>query len=207
MTNIVKRNKRSNNRKPSWGYRKPSSNIGSKIVGGEEAIQNSIPWQISLRYRSNHHCGGSILSSDRILTAAHCVMDEIRNNPDPIYSGCYLVNDRVIFAGTHTKGGNDIRNRDKYKQAKMVRSFCLHPGMIYQYILYVDYTVIYLLKEWNRNQIYGDAAILILRKRLELNNQVSPICLPVRNSIVPSKSYWNGYANEYIYGFVGSSVA
>ena len=128
MTNIVKRNKRSNNRKPSWGNTKPSSNIGSKIVGGEEAIQNSIPWQISLRYRSNHHCGGSILSSDRILTAAHCLSGLSKSNKDPNNAGCYLVNSLEVFAGIHTTEGHENDPKNKFKQARSVRSFCFHPG-------------------------------------------------------------------------------
>ena len=44
----------------------------SKIVGGEEAVPNSIPWQVALFFDGGWFCGGSIISEDYILTAAHC---------------------------------------------------------------------------------------------------------------------------------------
>ena len=46
----------------------------SKIVGGEPAVASSWGWAVALTYNSNQlSCGGSILSSSWILTAAHCV--------------------------------------------------------------------------------------------------------------------------------------
>merc|ERR1712018_765723 len=44
------------------------------IVGGEEAEPHSIPFQVSLRRKSDdfHFCGGSVLGSGHVVTAAHC---------------------------------------------------------------------------------------------------------------------------------------
>jgi len=41
-------------------------------VGGVEATAHSWPWQISLQIRGQHICGGSLVSSQHIVTAAHC---------------------------------------------------------------------------------------------------------------------------------------
>ena len=43
-----------------------------KIVGGRETSIEEHPWQVSLQSRGFHFCGGSIISKDAILTAAHC---------------------------------------------------------------------------------------------------------------------------------------
>jgi hypothetical protein len=48
-----------------------------RIVGGTEAKQNEFPWQawlvISLGNGRYYSCGGSLISNQWILTAAHCL--------------------------------------------------------------------------------------------------------------------------------------
>jgi trypsin len=45
----------------------------SMIVGGWESRQNEFPWQVSLLWLGSHFCGGSLIDSTHVLTAAHCV--------------------------------------------------------------------------------------------------------------------------------------
>ncbi|XP_019361069.1 PREDICTED: chymotrypsinogen 2-like [Gavialis gangeticus] len=45
----------------------------ARIVNGEEAIPGSWPWQVSLQDNTGFHfCGGSLISEDWVVTAAHC---------------------------------------------------------------------------------------------------------------------------------------
>ncbi|XP_075043632.1 chymotrypsin B-like [Mixophyes fleayi] len=45
----------------------------ARIVNGEEAVPGSWPWQVSLQDRTGwHYCGGSLISSNWVVTAAHC---------------------------------------------------------------------------------------------------------------------------------------
>ncbi|XP_073433042.1 chymotrypsin-like elastase family member 1 [Dendrobates tinctorius] len=48
-----------------------------RVVGGTDVVKNSWPWQVSLQYLSGgywyHTCGGSLIRTNWVLTAAHCV--------------------------------------------------------------------------------------------------------------------------------------
>ncbi|CAH1245748.1 OVCH1 [Branchiostoma lanceolatum] len=51
-----------------------SGNGGDRIVGGEDATKDEFPWQVSLQTTMGFHfCGGTLLSDQYVLTAAHCV--------------------------------------------------------------------------------------------------------------------------------------
>lgn len=49
----------------------------SRVVGGSDAVPNSAPWIVSLQWgivRPSHFCGGSIISANWVLSAAHCTL-------------------------------------------------------------------------------------------------------------------------------------
>uniref|UniRef100_A0A8C6H617 Chymotrypsin C (caldecrin) n=1 Tax=Mus spicilegus TaxID=10103 RepID=A0A8C6H617_MUSSI len=52
-------------------------NLSARVVGGEDAVPNSWPWQVSLQYLRDdtwrHTCGGSLITTSHVLTAAHCI--------------------------------------------------------------------------------------------------------------------------------------
>ncbi|XP_075433150.1 chymotrypsinogen A-like [Ascaphus truei] len=52
---------------------KPAVSGYARIVNGENAVSGSWPWQASLQDRTGFHfCGGSLINSLWVVTAAHC---------------------------------------------------------------------------------------------------------------------------------------
>jgi len=83
---------------PDWWIEYQMANQSSSlIVGGVDATNGQIPYIYSLR-RTSHSCGGSILNSGLLITAAHCVSGaqpsalSIRHNSLTHASGGTLVN-------------------------------------------------------------------------------------------------------------------
>ncbi|EZA51968.1 Chymotrypsin-2 [Ooceraea biroi] len=67
------------------------------IVGGDIATFAQFKYQVSLQSHDDHICGGTIISTRHILTAAHCVDDS------------FYTDDMVVVSGTNNlKSGGEI---------------------------------------------------------------------------------------------------
>ena len=58
--------------RPGCGQR-PLANM-NRIYNGKEAIPGDWAWQVSLTDFGNHFCGGALINSQWVLTAAHCFL-------------------------------------------------------------------------------------------------------------------------------------
>ncbi|XP_054905442.1 acrosin [Poeciliopsis prolifica] len=55
------------------GKRKLAAPPGaSRIIGGRDATEGAWPWQASIQFLGTHFCGGTIVGSKWVVSAAHC---------------------------------------------------------------------------------------------------------------------------------------
>ncbi|KFV64316.1 Ovochymase-2, partial [Dryobates pubescens] len=90
-----------------WSY----LNLFTRIVGGNQVKQGSHPWQVSLKRRQKHFCGGTIVSAQWVVTAAHCILD--RN---------------ILEYLNVTAGEHDLRIRENGEQTLPVKYVIKHPN-------------------------------------------------------------------------------
>ncbi|KAI5615020.1 serine protease 33-like, partial [Silurus asotus] len=64
--------------------------VGTRIVGGSDARDGAWPWQVDIQMGdSGHICGGSIISKDWVLSAAHCFSEPLDLSSYLLYMGRY----------------------------------------------------------------------------------------------------------------------
>ncbi|XP_048871308.1 transmembrane protease serine 6 isoform X1 [Brienomyrus brachyistius] len=66
----------------------------SRVVGGLHSSEGEWPWQASLQFRGQHLCGGVLISSQWVASAAHCFYDDsfYSANVWTVYLGKLLLN-------------------------------------------------------------------------------------------------------------------
>jgi len=59
---------------PQCGVKSVNPPLNDRIIGGRDALPMEWPWQVSMQAVGNdyHICGGTIINSQWIMTAAHC---------------------------------------------------------------------------------------------------------------------------------------
>ncbi|XP_021239872.1 acrosin [Numida meleagris] len=86
---------------------------GMRVVGGTEALHGSWPWIVSIQnphfWGTGHMCGGSLISPQWVLTAAHCF-----GHPSDV------VESRVVI------GANDLTHLGQEVEVRTIRRAILH---------------------------------------------------------------------------------
>ncbi|XP_043959280.1 serine protease 27 isoform X1 [Gambusia affinis] len=63
--------------------------LKDRIVGGVDALNGAWPWQVDIQKDNVHVCGGSLITQDWVLSAAHCFPNPSDVSAYTLYIGRY----------------------------------------------------------------------------------------------------------------------
>lgn len=100
---------------PTCGLSSNSGRLGAqrRIVGGTEAGFGSFPWQAYIRIGSSR-CGGSLVNSNYVITAGHCVA-RARPSQIRVTLGDYILNSDAEPLPSRIYGATNIKVHPRFK--------------------------------------------------------------------------------------------
>ncbi|XP_010852216.1 PREDICTED: mannan-binding lectin serine protease 1 isoform X2 [Bison bison bison] len=164
---------------PVCGIPKFSRNLLARIINGRPAQKGTTPWIAMLSHLNGQpFCGGSLLGSKWIVTAAHC-LHEVPDSEDVTLRDLDLLSPSAfkIIMGKLRR-----TQSDENEQSLSVKQLFFHP-------LY------------NPNTYENDVALLELSRDPVLNDFVMPICLPQRPPEEGAVVIVSGWGKQFLQRF------
>jgi secreted trypsin-like serine protease len=131
-----------------------------RIIRGEDATEHSWPWMVSIRVRMQtvglvFYCGGVLIYEDIVLTASHCLYNELNGEyfifkPEELAVIIGLNNINFTISENSTEFTDNIYS---------IRSLAIN-------------------KNFNNLNLSNDIGIIKLEKSVTLSSTVGLICLP-----------------------------
>jgi len=147
-----------------------------RIIGGNEIKAHGQPWlallcSTNVKEMCTGGCGGSLISPNIVLTAAHCDL-----------SGFGMKNsDSHVLLGAHSK--THFSGTEKFVE---IKQWIPNPNAIQ-----IRTNKPYGQWIWNTGFIYRDFSLLVLNEKVVMNDYIQPIRLP------PKKD--QDYEREYLF--------
>ncbi|XP_044114685.1 ovochymase-2 isoform X2 [Neovison vison] len=124
--------------------------IFSRIVGGSQVEKGSYPWQVSLKRRQKHICGGTIISAQWVITAAHCVAN--RNSATTL---------------NVTAGEYDLSHIEPGEQTLTIETIIIHPYFSIKKPMDYDIALLKMDGAFHFGQFVGPMCLPELKERFE----------------------------------------
>ncbi|KAJ8976750.1 hypothetical protein NQ317_004302 [Molorchus minor] len=71
-----------------------------RIIGGSKTTIEQHPWDVSIQVSGTHTCGGSVIDTDVILTAAHCITEsKVKKGLYTVVAGITDLRDEAPYTG------------------------------------------------------------------------------------------------------------
>lgn len=134
--------------------------LSDRLIGGMQSQLDEFPWTALIEYRKPNNetkfvCGGSLINSRYVLTAAHCVQ--------PARSGWEVIGVRL-----------GEWNLTAEMDCEHITEYCTDAPVnvgIEKIIVHEDYQL--------SKSHYNDIALIRLSRSVSMTDFISPVCLPI----------------------------
>ncbi|XP_029847350.2 enteropeptidase-like [Ixodes scapularis] len=166
--------------------------VSERIINGTPATPGHWPWMVGLYTAEDQfYCGGVLITSQFVLTAAHCYRDK---NTEGFLSVRLGSTKRTNFT-IHCQ-----QNKDKNVHLERSDTTVIHEDLEDQVICReVDYVCVPLQE--NCTLFMKDIALLKLKEPVNITKYIRPICLPEHCEEPPSNASIYGVGWGRVYEF------
>ncbi|KAJ8676185.1 hypothetical protein QAD02_011971 [Eretmocerus hayati] len=151
--------------------------VNTRIVDGSQTEIGEFPWVALLEYESGSElkliCGGTLISNWHVLTAAHCIDEQVLKRYE------YTLRSVRLGEWDTWSDPDCIKKYEPFSRSpelKCAPKFLSVP---------IDRIYPHPLFNINSPPKYHDIALLQLKRPIEPNKYVRPICLPTNDKISP----------------------
>lgn len=120
------------------------------IINGKEAIRGQFPWLVAYFDQDKFRCGGSLVSKNIVVTAAHCIKYKRE-------AAQKKEENAILYLGKHDI---DVLGSERNYVTRSVKKFVIHA-------------------DWNiTNTDYdSDIAVMVMTHAVNFNKFIKPICI------------------------------
>uniref|UniRef100_A0A0K8RLW2 Putative serine protease with signal anchor n=1 Tax=Ixodes ricinus TaxID=34613 RepID=A0A0K8RLW2_IXORI len=173
------------------GRRQQQDTVLERIVNGTPAIPGHWPWVVGL-YTANDpfYCGGVLISSQYVLTAAHCYKDENTTGFLSVRLGSTNRTNFTVDCHQNADKSPNLERSETEARREELKDHVI--------CMEVD-DVCIPIQSNNCTDFMRDLALLKLKRPVNFTKHIQPICLPTNCEEPPSDvtMYGVGWGRDY----------